>query len=482
MTTVGGGTAGKQLRRRAALRTAFLVCVAALIGCSFQHYAPAPLDRDAAPAAFARADLGEPVAAPGTDATALGAGEWTPARLGTLAARRSPAVAEARAGVRAARAAEVLAVQRANPQVNLTVEHHSEEEDWSDSNWSIGPGFSLTVLPPARRRLAGERAEIEVSIARIDLLDAAWQARDAAVEAALGVLAQREQSARAARTTELRARTVAAARALVAAGVTDAFEWQTLVLEQNAARLADLGLVADGASARGGLAAALALPLSALDGLDLSDPPPAAPPDYAGLQRQMLAQHPRVLRALAQYDLAERDLALAVAAQYPAIELSPGYFLDQGDHVWSLFGGVVVPLFANQDAAIAGAAAVRDLARERFQAEQIALIAGLQRAHAEWLAAAEVLHAARAIIRELERNHASLDSAREAGVADSLTVARAALQVAVAERELASRIARERESRARLAAAARARDLDPEFARFLAELDQDSATHEGSPP
>jgi hypothetical protein len=52
----------------------------------------------------------------------------------------------------------------------------------------------------------------------------------------------------------------------------------------------------------------------------------------------------------------------------------------------------------------------------------------------------------------------------------------------LAERELASRIARERESRARLAAAARARDLDPDFARFLAELDLESATPEDSPP
>lgn len=466
---------------RAILVGALLAALVAGAGCSFQRYTPAPLDRTAVPAATASATLGEPAADVPTDAATQG-GRWTPARLGVLAARRSPAVAEARAGVLAARARARLAVQRANPQLSLTVEHHSEEQDFSDSNWSIGPGLSLMVLPPSRRRLAGERAALDVSLARVELLDAAWQARDTAIDAALQLQAQHEQAAHAARTAELRAQAVAAARALVAAGVAQAFEWQTLVLEENDARLAELALIVDEAAARASLAASLALPLAALGPLELDDPLPPALPDHAELQREMLERHPRVLRALTEYDQAERDLALAVAAQYPAVELTPGYFLDQGDSVWSLFGGVVVPLFASQDAAIASAAAARDSAREHFRAEQAALIAALQRAHADWRAASEVLAGAHGIAGEIRLNHARLEAARAEGVADSLSVARAALQVALAEREVAARAAREREARARLAATARAPALDPEFARFLLELDAATAAPEDNPP
>jgi hypothetical protein len=98
---------------------------------------------------------------------------------------------------------------------------------------------------------------VEVSIARIDMLDAAWRARDAANVAALDLIAQREQAALSERMRVARTVAVDAARALVAAGVTDSFEWQTLALESNAARLDQLNLVIAGTAAAADLAAAL---------------------------------------------------------------------------------------------------------------------------------------------------------------------------------------------------------------------------------
>ena len=459
---------------RTSCRLAVALALPGLVACSFQRYAPAELDQATVPQATALARLDDPAVRAlleRVDAEASTPATWTPARLGVVAAARSRAVEEARAAVFAARARQRVAVQRENPQLNLTVEHHSEEEDFSDSNWSIGPGLSLLVQPPSRRRLAGERSAVEVSIARIDMLDAAWHARDAAQVAALEFIAQREQAALGERVAAARGTAVDAARALVAAGVTDSFEWQTLALESNAVRLDQLDLIIAGTSATADLASALAVPLAAMEDLRVEPPSSTALPPYAELQQEVLRTHPRVLRALAEYDRAERDLALAVAAQYPAVELSPGYFLDQGDSVWSLFGGVVVPLFASHDAAIASATAARDMAREHFRAEQAATIAALQRAHANWRAALRVHDAARDIAREVARTHAELDRKRAEGIVDRLSVSRAALQVAEVEARLAACAAQARRSRAQLEAVARTPLLDPVFGRYLVELD-----------
>ena len=436
------------------------------------------------PARLARASLDDPDLAIGlaqVEPAEDGAQPiWTPARLGLVAASRSSAVSAAQAGVVAARARLALAVERQNPQVSLALERHSMEEDGSDSLWGVGPNIDMTIGPPGRRRLLGERAAIDVAIARIDVREAAWQARERAVLAALEVLAWREQVALAARAAALRADAEAAARALVAAGIADPFEWQTLTLENNTSRLAQLSQITAGAAAQAELLAAIAMPDTRIDDLALTAPPSPSLPDLAGLQTQALHKQPRVLRALAAYEQAEHDLALAVSAQYPSLRLNPGYFLDQGDHVWSLIGGVVVPLFASHDDAIASAAAARDSAREQFYAAQAATITALQRDYANWQAAKAVLREVGMIVDDIENAHALLVRKRADGIVDDLAVARAAQQAAEASMQRARCIADERRARALLESAAWVTELDPPFARLLDQLAAGDAAAVGS--
>src|SRR5690606_26470551 len=119
------------------------------------------------------------------------------------------------------------------------------------------------------------------------------------------------------------------------------------------------------------LASALALPLAAVRGIEFATTATWTEPlPLAVVQRHALGYHPQVLEALAVYDKAEHDLELEIAAQYPDLVLSPSYLFDQGDNVWSLVGGIVVPLFASHDAPIAAAAARRDAARARFETVQ----------------------------------------------------------------------------------------------------------------
>jgi len=451
-------------------------CVAGLVllaGCGWQRYAAAPPDESIVPRelAHARLDASADLAAlAGLGAPHAGTQPWTPSQLGVLAAMRSRAVAAARSAVAASLARSRLARQRMNPQLQLGLERHSEREDWSDSRWSVGPGIEFTWVPPVVRRLTGERADLDVAIARLDTAERAWLARDAALDAALALLAWQEQAPHVAAAIAQREAAVAAARALVAAGIADPFEWQTMLLDRNDARLAGLSRTTAGAAARAALATALALPFEALSEVTLAAAPALPIPDLDVLRTRMLKAHPAVLRALTAHAQAERDLALAVAAQYPTVHLTPGYFFDQGDHVWSLLGGIVVPLFARHDVAIASAAATRDAAGAEVYAAQAAAIAELQRAHAAWRAAENVLDETRAIVVDIAAAHASLQRKRDAGIGDDLAVARAALQVEEARLQLALAQADARRSAAVLLASARVADLDPPFARLLDEL------------
>lgn len=447
-----------------------LLGVIVVSGCSLQTYVAAPPDATRIPREFGAASLPPPAQSALVLEHGAAAERWSSRQLGLLAAGRSLAVVAACSEVAAARARHRLAEQRQNPQVNVGLERHSEEQDFSRSLWSIGPSINLTLVPPAVRRLTGERAALDVALARLAAIEAAWTARNAAVEAALTMFDRQLETQRLQRIARRRDEAVAAARGLVAAGVADAFEWQTLMLERNDARLTRLSRTAAAASASAELAATLTLPVAAVESLVLADDAALELPAYADLQAAALDVHPDILRALTAHAQAERDLALAIAAQYPSVQLSPGYFFDQGDNVWSLLGGIVVPVFASHDVAIASAAAARDAAAAAVYAAQASLIASLQLAHARWRTATAILAEARAIVGEVRRGHAELVTKLAEGIGDSLMVARAALQVEEAGLQLATAAAEERHARAGVVATARIAALDPPFAHWLESL------------
>jgi outer membrane protein TolC len=98
------------------------------------------------------------------------------------------------------------------------------------------------------------------------------------------------------------------------------------------------------------------------------------------------------------------------------------------------------------------------------------MIAELQRAYANWRAATEIVTAARALARQISRTHEDLVAKQSEGIADRLSVARAALQVAEVELQLAVWASQLRHACRTLESVARTPLHDPVFARFLAEI------------
>jgi cobalt-zinc-cadmium efflux system outer membrane protein len=74
-------------------------------------------------------------------------------------------------------------------------------------------------------------------------------------------------------------------------------------------------------------------------------------------------KHPSIAFAEAEYEAAERALALEVAKQYPDLQIGPGYGEQDGDRQFVLGLGIALPIFNANRQGIAESEAQREVAR-----------------------------------------------------------------------------------------------------------------------
>ena len=149
---------------------------------------------------------------------------------------------------------------------------------------------------------------------------------------------------------------------------------------------------------RASLAATLSVPNTALDGIDLDMrgiAHPRQPDRLEPLIHSALTSRPDVLAALAHYAAAEAALRLAVAQQYPAIDIGPGYHYDQGDNKFILSISLPLPILNQNQGPIAQARAARRVAAEQFLATQTNVLAEIDQARTDWHASVSELDSAR---------------------------------------------------------------------------------------
>ncbi len=219
---------------------------------------------------------------------------------------------------------------------------------------------------------------------------------------------QQQFATLAAERTALLDEALAIAQRRAARGAADAAECAAARSAAHAAGLERAAAERERADARQALAQALGLPVP-----ELRSPPFALPGELpfvgAAEVRATAASlaHLEVAAALAEYQRREGELRLAVAAQWPDLELGPGYEYDQGLQKFRLDLGFTLPLFHGAGAAIEAAKAARTHAAAAVAAAQI-------RAHDDAFAASSRLAA---MPRELAAAQELVDDAA-ARVAD----------------------------------------------------------------
>ncbi|MEM7200933.1 MAG: TolC family protein [Planctomycetota bacterium] len=154
-------------------------------------------------------------------------------------------------------------------------------------------------------------------------------------------------------------------------------------LDQYTSHAAEHAARAEALSLRLRLAERCGLTPEAFAGLDDRCLPelPKTVPDVATLSA-LLPDAPALIRLGAEYRLAEAELHLEVARQYPDLNLGGSYERDQGVHRIALPFGIQLPVFDRNQKGIAAANGRRDALGQRYASEMRRRLHGLQGARA----------------------------------------------------------------------------------------------------
>ena len=332
----------------------------------------------------------------------------------------NPAMEESRARLAEAEAAQITAGARPNPTLNIA--------PGVPSPYLLMMDFSVPVETAGKRgyRIASARSLDEA--ARLDLADTAWKVRSGVRTALLSyMLAARNMEGLRAE-EELRRERVRLLEKRLEVGLIARPELDTPRIELAKVHLAAATVAGQLSEARAALAAAIGIPLAALDGFDfewkeLETPPAAESFSPETIQRDAVLNRLDVRRALAQYAATEASLQLEIAKQRPDLQIGPGYTYEEGHSFFTVGLSATLPVFNRNQGPIAEAEARRQQAAAAFLQKQTQVISESESSLARYKAALAELAEADGSLRQLEESELRrTQRAFEAGEEDRLTL------------------------------------------------------------
>jgi outer membrane protein, heavy metal efflux system len=402
-----------------------LACACALPGCNLQPYRPQPLDPEHTASAFLAHSPDEPAVrtyleAQGVLITEWPLNLWGLRELTLLGLYLHPDLEAARANVAVFQAAVATAAQPPVPTAKPLVEHHSSAIA-GQSQGSYGMELEFTLGAPGKRDARMDQARFRAQVAEADAAGAAWKVRSRVRRQFVEIFVALGELELARQDNTARAQEAAIARQRLDAGAADSIE-----LGQAQMRLDQAALRADQAQARlkrarVQLADALGLAPERVVGMqfdftDLERLPDT--PDAAATREAALTHRSDIRRGLSRYAEADASLKLAVASQYPDLQIKPGFLWDQGDRIWALALGIPLQLLQDQEAPVREAEARRDLEARNFVVLQARAITDTESAVAGYSTSLEQLAASRQVERSAEAQSARVERALAAGGAD----------------------------------------------------------------
>lgn len=393
------------MRRAINFAAALLAGLGLLAGAGCAHYEPRPLAPEMAAADFearSLADVGLKQFVEANLSRELPA--WPPAAwdFNTLALAAfyfHPDLDVARARWDVAQAGQITAGERPNPTATLQPGHSSG----LGPPWLLGLNFIIPIETAGKRGYRLAQARQLSDAARLNLATVAWQVRGRVRRSLLDLQAAREMEQLLAQQQTMQAALVKVLEDQLAAGAVSRLEVARASTAIETTRLAVVDAQQQAAEARAQLAAALGVPARALADVNLVTDTAAPPLPAAEVRLQALLNRADILGALAEYAAAQSALQLEIARQYPDVQLGPGYQLDQDEHQWRLGFTATLPVFNQNQGAIAQANARRTDAATRFTALQARVVADIDRALATYHAVQAKTGAADALLTRLHQ-------------------------------------------------------------------------------
>ena len=362
---------------------------------------------------------------------------WDIQALTVAALYYHPDLDVARASWGVARAGVVAAGGRLNPTLSLPTTYVTNSSQ--PSPWILGFNLDIPLGTLGQRgyRIAQARSMSEA--ARLNIATVAWQVVGRLRIAALDLsIAQRR--------AELTGAQIAAQQEMVrllekrlAVGEASQLDVTRERLALERIRLSVQDAERQIAVARAGLASAIGVPASALDGVKLAltslDRPAPRPAELSAgeLRRAALLGRPDVQSALAEYAASQSALQLEVSRQYPDLHLGPGYTWELGENRYTLGLLLTLPIFNRNRGPIAEAAARRRETAARFTALQARIVGDLDLALAGYRSAASAVASADSLLAVQRRAQQQSRAAFAAGEVDRLALVSTDLEVASTE-------------------------------------------------
>jgi len=414
--------------------SALLVFVA---GCATYH--PQPIAAAKTAATFNARSLDDPglrafletnhVAAPSPGDA------WNLKALTLVAFYYQPTLAEARAQLLAAQAAQITAGERPNPTVSVTPGYDSGIPD-NPSPWLVPISIDWPIETAGKRSKRIAEAQHLAEAARWNLVGTVWQVRSQVRTALLNLYAVRQTESLLARQASAQSNVVRLLEGQSAAGNVSDYEVTQARIALDTTRMAWQQAVGQYRQARIQLASALGLPLRALDGVKFSFaglnefPGQLTKPD---VRRQALLNRADVRSALAEYAASQSTLQLEIANQYPDLHLGPGYAWNAGsagDNEWDLGVTLTLPILNQNQGPIAEAEAKRKAAAAHFLTVQSQAIGQIDSALAGYRATLRQVATAESLQKNLRKRLDSVRAQEQAGETDPLTLANAEVEFA----------------------------------------------------
>lgn len=416
-----------------------------LTGCAEQRYRPAPIAPSASALQFELRSLADSGLRSfeernlGHTISPWPPKEWDLQTLSLAALYFNPSLDLVRARLATATGAVVTAGARPNPTFDFT--------PGVPSPYLLTQDFLFAIETAGKRRLRAQIASNLSDAARFDLADSAWTTvmglRLALLNYVVAArnldLLQSEQKSREDQVTIL--------EQVLSAGEITRFDVDLARIELSKTTVAIRTAEGQVVDTKGALAAAIGLPMAALDSIEFAWPDmdrPPAPTSFSAdqVQRDAVLNRLDIRRSLAQYAAAEAALHLEIAKQYPNFNVGPGYTYEERNSFFTIGFSTSLPVFNRNQGPIAEAEGRRKEAAAAFLQTQAQVIEKSERALAVYKAALKEAAEAQSLYQLQETQVQRVQENIHAGADYRLSLDGAQIQVSILARARLDALAR----------------------------------------
>lgn len=323
--------------------------------------------------------------------------KWRLDQLNMAAFYYNPDLDLARSQWQSIKASKITAGEIPNPSVSFSPTNDQGNSKSGLNPWTYPLNLSVPIEMGGKRSLRMANTENQADAIESRIITAAWNVRSHMVQAAINTYAS-DQS------LLLTSKQAAAQKAVVdifeqrsasGQGFNVSASQQTIAYRQTLLAIKDAEK--QQAEAAVNLATAIGVPVDAIKNIQINWPDITQnhkleiPKNF---KEKSLQHHSQLLSALADYRAAHSALQIEIAKQIPDINLGPGYEWNAAGNKFVLGLSITLPIFNNNEGAIAEAEAKRKEAAERFNVLQAKIIADIDLALAHYHAALSKLNVA----------------------------------------------------------------------------------------